>query len=246
MSYPCPWIKNLSAKTSKYILQCWGRSVKRKCISVSSESQKIHLLINIFYIYMVKTFLKIPWRRFFVPRSDYLLVSSAALPCKTQNVLIFSMLVHYNTNSFFWQISHSYAFPACLFSFIVRSPLLPPPLFKGGKVNLDWGNQSKFREGIWKIMYEAGAGLLKRGWGWHFSYLICSRFIIFTSRNYYTLCKIVLCIWRKTIFFCHHIFWRKVIGHVHKYEAVELLLHFNHYIFQQFCLYSLYKCNLLI
>ena len=34
--------------------------------------------------------------------------------------------------------------------------------------------------------------------GWHFSYLIFSRFIIFTFRNYFTLCKIVLCIWRKT------------------------------------------------
>ena len=29
-SYPCPWIKNLSAKTTKYIPKCWKRSVKRK------------------------------------------------------------------------------------------------------------------------------------------------------------------------------------------------------------------------
>ena len=31
-----------------------------------------------------------------------------------------------------------------------------------------------------------------------------SRFIIFTFRNYFTLCKIVLCILRKIIFFYHH------------------------------------------
>ena len=29
-SYPCPWMKNLSANTTKYILKCWERSVKRK------------------------------------------------------------------------------------------------------------------------------------------------------------------------------------------------------------------------
>ena len=39
--------------------------------------------------------------------------------------------------------------------------------------------------------YDAGAGMLK--WGdWHFRYLIFSRFIIFTFRNYFTLCKAVL------------------------------------------------------
>ena len=46
---------------------------------------------------------------------------------------------------------------------------------------------------------------------WHFYYLIFLRFIIFTFRNYFTLCKIVLCIWRKIIFFCHHNFMKK--GH---------------------------------
>ena len=47
--------------------------------------------------------------------------------------------------------------------------------------------------------------------GWHFPYLIFSRFIIFTFRNYFTLCKIVLSIWRKNIFFCQHNFKKK--GH---------------------------------
>ena len=37
--------------------------------------------------------------------------------------------------------------------------------------------------GRWK--YDAGAGLLE-GRGWYFSYLIFSRFIIFTFRNYFT------------------------------------------------------------
>ena len=49
---------------------------------------------------MVKTFLKILWRRFFVPRSKRLLVSSATLSCKTRNILTLSMLVYYNINSF--------------------------------------------------------------------------------------------------------------------------------------------------
>ena len=54
----------------------------------------------------------------------------------------------------------------------------------------------KWRE--WK--YGAVAGILNRGSSWHFSYLIFSWFINFTFRNYFSLCKIVLCIWRKIIF----------------------------------------------
>ena len=51
--------------------------------------------------------------------------------------------------------------------------------------------------------YGAGAGIFKKdGGSWHFSYLIFPRFIIFTFRNDFTLCKIVLCICR--FFFCHH------------------------------------------
>ena len=90
------------------------------------------------------------------------------------------------------------------------------PLFKGrGEVNFDYLPQMG---GIWKIKkrgwkYGTGADLLKWGrggggvgrLGWHFSYLIFSRFSIFTVRNDFTFCKIVLCIWRKNIFFCHHV-----------------------------------------
>ena len=45
---------------------------------------------------------------------------------------------------------------------------------------------------------------------WHFCYLIFSRFIIFTFRNYSTFCIIVLYICRKIIFFCQHNFMKKI------------------------------------
>ena len=47
------------------------------------------------------------------------------------------------------------------------------------------------------------------GYFWHFSYLIFSRFMIFAFRNYFTLCKIVLCIGRKIIFVFHHNFMKE-------------------------------------
>ena len=51
---------------------------------------------------------------------------------------------------------------------------------------------------------------LKGEGAWYFSYLIFSKFIIFTFRNYFTLCKTVLYIWRKIFFFfCHHNFMKK-------------------------------------
>ena len=53
---------------------------------------------------------------------------------------------------------------------------------------------------------EQGHVLLK---GWQFSYLIFSRFTFYTFRNDFILCKIVLCIWRKIIFFCHQNFMKK-------------------------------------
>ena len=43
---------------------------------------------------MVKTFLKILWLQFLVPHSEQLLVSSATLLCKTQNILTLSLLVY--------------------------------------------------------------------------------------------------------------------------------------------------------
>ena len=102
LSYPCPWIKYLSAKTTKYILKCWERSVKRRSntsfrvIKNSSFDQRFLMVKT-----SIKTFLKTLWWRFLVPRSEHLLVSSATLSSKTQNILTLSMLVYYNKNSFF-------------------------------------------------------------------------------------------------------------------------------------------------
>ena len=96
----------------------------------------------------------------------------------------------------------------------VKAYIVQTPLFKGGEVSFDYlpcrsGKIWKIKKRGWKN--HAGAGFLKRGGGWHFSCLIFSKFIIFTFRNYFNLCKIVLCIWRKIIFFCHHNFMKK--GH---------------------------------
>ena len=78
----------------------------------------------------------------------------------------------------------------------------PPPFFLkgGGVVNFDYlplrGGSEENKK--WGGSMVQGQVLLKveGGWegGWHFSYLIFSRFIIFVFKNYFTLCKIVLCI----------------------------------------------------
>ena len=79
-----------------------------------------------------------------------------------------------------------------------------PPLEGGGepKTFLNGGG-SMVREHVF----------LKGGGGnWHFSYLIFSRFIIFTFRNYFTLCKIVLCyaFEEKLFFSATIILWKKI------------------------------------
>ena len=122
-SYPCSWKKYLSAKTTKYILKCWERSVKRRSntsfrvIKNSSFDQRFLMVKT-----SIKTFLKTLWWRFLVPRSEHLLVSSATLSCKTQNILTLSMLVHicYNTNiiQLFSRMFLTYALTAGLFQFI--------------------------------------------------------------------------------------------------------------------------------
>ena len=50
-----------------------------------------------------------------------------------------------------------------------------------------------------------GLVFVKRG-GWHFSYLVFSRFIIFKFRNFFVLCKIAL-----YVGLCYHNFMKKVI-----------------------------------
>ena len=63
----------------------------------------------------------------------------------------------------------------------------------------------------------------------HFSYLIFSRFIIFTFRNYFTLCKIVLYTFAKlcyafeeNYFFCHHNFGEKIYSKLSKNEPENI------------------------
>ena len=67
-----------------------------------------------------------------------------------------------------------------------------------------------------------GEVFLKGGNGGNFPYLIFSRFIIFTFSNYFTLYKIVLWIWRKMIFFCHHNFMTNVHFKLSKNETENM------------------------
>ena len=79
--------------------QIYSKMLRRICKRVTKN-----LLINVFlWLKLVLKPLKILWWRFLVPRSEHLLVSSATLSCKTQNIFTLSMLVplYYNTNSFF-------------------------------------------------------------------------------------------------------------------------------------------------
>ena len=57
-----------------------------------------------------------------------------------------------------------------------------------------------------------------KGGGWRFFYLIFSRFIIFTFRNYFTLCKIVL--YFEEHFFCQHNLMKKSHSKLPKNEPV--------------------------
>ena len=126
---------------------------------------------------------------------------------------------------FFWKV-----FTKCLV-YHSWDPPPPPPsqLFKKGVEIKFWlpddsperGNHlENLKKGGWK--YGVGAGLLNGGgggggWSWHFFYLIFSRFIIFTFGSYFTLCKNVLCIWRKKFFSVTIILGKKVILSCLKY-----------------------------
>ena len=96
----------------------------------------------------------------------------------------------------------------------------PPSLKKRSKFWLPSpeGGSEKLKNGV-EVSYR-GRSFEKRGW--HFSYLIFSRFIIFTFRNHFTLCKFVLCIWRKIIFFCHHNFVKKDHAKLSKIEPENI------------------------
>ena len=76
-------------------------------------------------------------------------------------------------------------------------------------------------EGEWK--YGAGEVFLKEGrWNWDFLYLIFSRFIISTFRNYFTLSKSVLIFEEKKFFFCHHKFLKKRHSKLSKIESENI------------------------
>ena len=90
-------------------------------------------------------------------------------------------------------------------------PIPPPPqhFFKEEEISFDYlpwreGGSKKLIKGV-KVWCRRRSS--EKG-GWHFSYLIFSRFITFIFTNYFTL---RLCIWKKTIFFCLHNFIKK--GH---------------------------------
>ena len=59
-----------------------------------------------------------------------------------------------------------------------------------------------------QVFLKAGVKRGGGGEGWKLSFLIFSRFTIFTVRNFFTLCKSVLCIWRKIIFVCYRNFMK--------------------------------------
>ena len=56
--------------------------------------------------------------------------------------------------------------------------------------------------------------------GWHFCYLIFWSLSFFTFWNYFTLCKIVLYIWKRIFFFCQHNFVKKSHSKLSKNEPV--------------------------
>ena len=101
----------------------------------------------------------------------------------------------------------------------------PHPLFKRGRGSKFWlppleGGSEKLKKGGGSMVQ--GQVFLREG-GWHCSYLMLSRFVIFAFRNYFTLYKIVLWICRLFwlfILFCYCvivffpatiILWRKII-----------------------------------
>ena len=122
----------------------------------------------------------------------------------------------------------------CLTGFNHSSdPPPPPPLFlkEGSKFWLpppEGGKSKKLKKGASSMVQ--GKVFLKReggGGGWLTLFLF-SKFIIFTFRNYFTLCKIVFCICRKIIFCCHHNLGKKVIpfdNHFSKYLVFKRIFY---------------------
>ena len=100
-----------------------------------------------------------------------------------------------------------------------------------GGVNFDYlpqrGGSEKLKKGGGSIVQ--GKVFLKEG-GWHCSYLMLSRFIIFTFTNCFTLYKIVMylqviliiCIILLLFFSCHHNFMKKGNSKLSKNEPENI------------------------
>ena len=104
--------------------QIYSKMLRRICIYVKRKSNiSLGVIKNSSFdqrFLMIKTFLKILWWRFLVPHSEHLFVSSATFSCMTQNILILSMLVSYNTNSFFLSFSLMHLLLVCSSSLIIK------------------------------------------------------------------------------------------------------------------------------
>ena len=86
------------------------------------------------------------------------------------------------------------------------------PFFLKGGVNFNYLSQMEESEKLTKGDRSMVQGQI------FLPYYVFSRFVIFTSRNYFTLYKIVLCIWKKITFFCHHSFMKKSHSKLSKNE----------------------------
>ena len=104
----------------------------------------------------------------------------------------FSNLISFSMHAHNWK-------PSVILTTIVWTP--PPSSLEVGYEKLKKG---------WK--YGAETGLLKKRGGWHFSYLIFWRFIIFLhSEITLPFAKLCHTFEEKIFFFCHHNFMKK--GH---------------------------------
>ena len=94
----------------------------------------------------------------------------------------------------------------------------PPPLLKGRQKILI---TSPGEVVLWKIKKGGGTivqgQFFLKGGGWHFSYLVLSRFIIFKFRNYFILCKIA-----SYIALCYHNFTKKSHSKLSKNECKNI------------------------
>ena len=92
-------MKSLSPNAARYIPKCWGKSVKGKPNLKFVRIIKNASFDQSFLCIWSKFFLKTLRWLCFDPCSDYLLVSSATLSCKTRNISTLSMLVYFELNS---------------------------------------------------------------------------------------------------------------------------------------------------